>query len=373
MTVSGRNVATTLILLFVAALLLLFLGQVTEVAILLFIAALLSVYFAAITDFLMYRVALPRWLALTIAVLGTLAGVVGIGILVLPPVVNQFQELVSRLPGFAQALEQKVAELAERYPILQGTAFGSERGGLVEGMITDASSFVRGSAVPYLTTGGKMAVELFSVLAMAIYMARNPSMYRDGVMSLVPPKHRQLARTITADMRDTLQTWIWAQLFAMLVLAVLTGMGLWLLRVPYALAFGVFTGAVAIVPFFGTIISTVLPALLMLTISGWVHATAVLGLGIVVHLVEANVVAPLIFEERVSLPPVLTILSVLVMASLLGVFGLLVAVPTLAAIMVLTRHILFGQVYGEFDLRRSTKAVLVGMTGERKIVVVPES
>ena len=117
---------------------------------------------------------------------------VGIGILVLPPVVNQFQELVSRLPGFAQALEQKVAELAERYPILQGTAFGSERGGLVEGMITDASSFVRGSAVPYLTTGGKMAVELFSVLAMAIYMARNPSMYRDGVMSLVPPKHRQL-------------------------------------------------------------------------------------------------------------------------------------------------------------------------------------
>jgi predicted PurR-regulated permease PerM len=111
----------------------------------------------------------------------------------------------------------------------------------------------------------------------------------------------------------------------------------------------------------------------MLTISGWVHATAVLGLGIVVHLVEANVVAPLIFEERVSLPPVLTILSVLVMASLLGVFGLLVAVPTLAAIMVLTRHILFGQVYGEFDLRRTTKAVLVGMTGERKIVVVPES
>jgi predicted PurR-regulated permease PerM len=217
-----------------------------------------------------------------------------------------------------------------------------------------------------------MAVELISVLAMAIYMARNPAMYREGIMALVPPKHRQLARTIAADMRDTLQTWIWAQLFAMLVLAVLTGIGLWLLRVPYALAFGVFTGAVAIVPFFGTIISTILPALLILTMSSWVHAVAVASLGVVVHLVEANVVAPLIFEERVSLPPVLTILSVLVMASLLGVFGLLVAVPTLAAIMVLTRHILFGQVYGELDLRRTTKAVLVGMTGERKIVVVPE-
>jgi predicted PurR-regulated permease PerM len=372
MTLAGRNVATTLIVLFVAALLLLFLGQVSEVAILLFIAALLSVYFAAITDFLMYRVALPRWLALALAVLGTLAGVVGIGVLVVPPVVNQVQDLVSRLPGFAEDLERLVTQLAERYPILEGTAFGSEQGGLVEGLITDASNFVRGSAVPYLTTGGKMAVELISVLAMAIYMARNPAMYREGIMALVPPKHRQLARTIAADMRDTLQTWIWAQLFAMLVLAVLTGIGLWLLRVPYALAFGVFTGAVAIVPFFGTIISTILPALLILTMSSWVHAVAVASLGVVVHLVEANVVAPLIFEERVSLPPVLTILSVLVMASLLGVFGLLVAVPTLAAIMVLTRHILFGQVYGELDLRRTTKAVLVGMTGERKIVVVPE-
>jgi predicted PurR-regulated permease PerM len=154
------------------------------------------------------------------------------------------------------------------------------------------------------------------------------------------------------------------------VLAVLTGIGLWLLRVPYALAFGVFTGIVAIVPFFGSIVSTILPALLMLTIGGWVHSVAVLGLGVAVHLVEANIVAPLIFEERVSLPPVLTILSVLVMASLLGVLGLVVAVPTLAAVMVLVRHILFGQVYAEQDLRRVPKAVLVeATTGERKIII----
>ncbi len=83
-------------------------------------------------------------------------------------------------------------------------------------------------------------------------------------------------------------------------------------------------------------------------------------------------VAPLIFEERVALPPVLTILSVLVMAALLGVFGLVVAVPTLAAVMVLLRHILFGQVYGEQDMRRISSAVLVHVTGERKAVVVPE-
>jgi predicted PurR-regulated permease PerM len=100
------------------------------------------------------------------------------------------------------------------------------------------------------------------------------------------------------------------------------------------------------------------------------HATLVTVLGLGVHLLEANVVAPVIFEERVNLPPVLTILSVLVMASLLGVLGLLVAVPTLAAVMVILRHVLFGQIYGEQDLERVPAAVLVATTGEQKVIVV---
>lgn len=373
MTTAGPRVATTLVVLFVAALLLLFLGQVSEVAILLFIAVLLGVYLGAVTDLLVRHTRLPRPWALSGAVVGSLAGMIGIAALVLPPVLTQVQDLIASLPRYAQELEATLAHLAERYPVLQNTALGTESGGFVEAMIDDASQFVRGSMLPYLTAGGKVAVELVSVLAMAVYLARNPGVYREGVISLVPPRHRQLARTIAADLNDTMRTWIWAQLFAMLVLAVLTGIGLWILQVPYALAFGVFTGIVAIVPFFGTIVSTILPALLILTIGSGVHALAVLGLGVVVHLVEANVVAPLVFEERVSLPPVLTILSVLVMATLLGVFGLLVAVPTLAATMVLIRHILFGQIYDEHDLRRTPKAVLVEhLTGERKVIVVPD-
>jgi predicted PurR-regulated permease PerM len=345
---------------------------VSEVAILLFIAALLSVYLTTVTDALVRRTRMPRGIALALSVVGSLAVAVGIGALVLPTVVSQVQELLSRLPGYAQDFDAMLAGLAERYPVLQGTALGSEGGGLVQIVIDDTSDFVRGSLVPYLTAGGKVAVELVSVLAMAIYMARSPALYREGLLALVPPRYRQIARTVVTDLRDTMRTWIWAQLFAMLVLAVLTVIGLWLLRVPYALAFGVFTGIVAIVPFFGTIVSTILPSLLVLTISSGVHALAVLGLGVAVHLVEANVVAPLLFEERVSLPPVLTILSVLVMASMLGVFGLLVAVPTLAAVLVLIRHILFGQVYAEHDPTQVPKAVLVGSTGERKVVVLPE-
>jgi predicted PurR-regulated permease PerM len=69
--------------------------------------------------------------------------------------------------------------------------------------------------------------------------------------------------------------------------------------------------------------------------------------GVVVHLIEANLVAPILMHRQVRLPPVLTILSVLVMAELAGPIGLVVAVPTLATVMVLVRHILLRHVYGD--------------------------
>lgn len=368
-TAGDRRLAATFVILFVAALLLLFLGQVTEILFLLFLAALLAVLVSAITDVLCRRLHVPRPLGLTLALVGIMAAVTGIGALVLPPVIAQAEALIRSVPEQAAQLEGTLSRLAERYPFLRGTRLGTE-GGALHALFDDATDFVRGSLLPYLTAGGKLAVELVSVLAMAIYLARNPQEYRAGLVSLVPPKYRQLGRTIMTDLAETLRTWIGAQLLAMLVLAVLTAIGLWLLRVPYALAFGVFAGVVAIVPFFGTIVSTALPALFVLP-NGVLHALAVLLLGVVVHVFEANVVQPLIFEERVSLPPVLTILSVLIMASLLGVLGLIVAVPTLASVMVILRHVLYGQIYREQSLERVPSAVLIGAaTGERKAIVV---
>jgi predicted PurR-regulated permease PerM len=133
----------------------------------------------------------------------------------------------------------------------------------------------------------------------------------------------------------------------MAVLALLTALGLWILGVPYWLAFGIFTGLVAIVPFFGTLVSTLLPALFVVASGDWVKVLTVLLLGVLVHVVEANVVVPRIMQHKVDLPPVLTIASVLIMGTLLGAIGLIVAVPLLCVIMVLIRHVLHAQIYGE--------------------------
>jgi len=118
---------------------------------------------------------------------------------------------------------------------------------------------------------------------------------------------------------------------------------------------------VAIVPFFGTLLSTTLPALFVLTGQGYHgfsplgHALLVVGLGVVVHLIEGNVVSPLVMSKKVDLPPVLTIMAVLVIGQLLGGLGLIVALPTLAALMVIVRRILITRIYEGQGFRRTTR------------------
>ena len=337
----------TFVALFVAALAVWFVIRVVEVLLLVFIAALCAVYLSAITDLLERRFRLARWLGLTAAVVATLAAVVGIGALLVPPVIDQTQALVSGLPQTLTNIQNVLAAWAREYPVLRSTELADPSSGLVARLIDDAAGFLRGSILPYVTAGGKLFIEGASVVVMALYLARQPRLYRDGILALISPKHRSVGARILSDAHATLRAWVVGQLLAMMVLALLTALGLWVLGVPYWLAFGIFTGLVAVVPFFGTLVSTLLPALFVVGTGDWLKVLAVIGLGVAVHVIEANVVVPRIMERRLALPPVLTIASVLVMGTLLGVVGLVVAVPVLAVTMVIVRHVLQGEIYGD--------------------------
>jgi predicted PurR-regulated permease PerM len=95
-------------------------------------------------------------------------------------------------------------------------------------------------------------------------------------------------------------------------------------------------------------VSTVVPALFVLGGAGGpVGALLVMLLGVSVHLIEANIVAPIVMQRGVNLPPVFSIMAVLIAGTLLGPLGLLVAVPTLCIVMVLVRKVLIERIYGD--------------------------
>lgn len=326
-----------------------------EVLLLLFISVLFGIYLSAITDSLQRRLAMPRVVGLLIALLLTFVAAGGVLWLIVPPVLQQTQELIQTMPALMAGWETDLRSAAIASPFIEQLLGTLEEGESYTGaVVSQVGGYFRG-VMPYVFSGVTFLIHFISVLVMGIYLALRPAMYREGLILLVPPLHRELVRDILRDLGRTLKAWIVGQILAMAVLGGLTWLGLELIGVPYALAFGVFTGAVAIVPFFGTLFSTLLPAVFVLGTGGVTQMLWVILLGVGVHAFEANIVAPMIMERQVHLPPVLSILAVLVMAHLLHLIGLLVAVPVLAVIMVVARRVYVHRVLEGKGFRRAIR------------------
>ena len=321
--------------------------RTVDVLLVLFLAAILAVYFDAVTEFLCRAFGVSQTLGLAIGVALSLGALVGVAVLIAPAVAVQVNDLLANLPKYLTDLDQNINRLVQSIPMLGRNVAGGDTRGVLATALNDIFGFFRSAAVPYLRGGVEFLIEGVSVLVMAVYLSRHPGLYVEGIVAVVPPSRRRLAREILADLGSTLRAWVVGQAIAMVLLGGLTTLGLWALGVPYFLAFGVFAGVAALVPFFGTLFSTLLPALFALGVAGLPKALAVLAIGVGVHLIEANVVAPVVMERQINLPPVITIAGVLLIGRLFGLAGLVVAVPILVLVLVLVRHILLGEVYGD--------------------------
>lgn len=334
-------------------------GAAADVFLLLFAGILVSLYLGAVTEFFVRRARLPRGVAFALAIICTLGGIFGLFWLLVPPVIEQTRQLVGVVPGMISGWESRIQEAAARIPALSGVVKPGEHP-IVSAVYAQAAGMFD-NALPRIAGIVHVAINVFSVGVMAIYLASNPAVYREWLIALFPPVHRDLVRDVLTDLGGQLRAWIVSQLFAMSTLALLTAIGLYILKVPYWLTFGIFTGAVAIVPFFGTLVSTIIPALFVLSGAGiWGfsaggHAALVVFLGTVIHIIESNVVVPLIVANKVHLPPVLTIMAVLIVGKLMGPAGLLIAVPLLVVLMVVVRRILVTRIYQGQGFRKAAR------------------
>ncbi|MGK2962973.1 MAG: AI-2E family transporter [Gemmatimonadaceae bacterium] len=329
-------------------------GSTASIFLLLFLAIIISLYLGAVRDLLVKRGRVPERIAFFLAIVGTLVAIVGLFTLLVPPVVEQTRELVSVLPDQISRWESSIDRFMSRFPAMREVWRPGEHKVLIA--VYDQLSTTAGDVVPKVFSLVHIVIEVFAVLVMSIYLALQPGVYREWLIALFPPVHRDLVRDVLRDLADALRSYIVAQLLAMTILAVFTAIGLYILDVPYWLTFGIFTGMVAVVPFFGSLISTVLPALFVLGgPGGGTRALLVLLLGVLVHVFEGNVVIPRVMSHRLELPPVLTIIAVLLMGSLLGPLGLVLAVPILASAMVIVRRILINRIYEGRGFRKSTR------------------
>jgi predicted PurR-regulated permease PerM len=318
--------------------------QASNVFLLLFLAILLSLFLRAVADVFESRLRLPPAIALLVSVLISLGALVGLVTILVPPFAEQTRALAQELPRYIAGLEAQLTKLGERIPPLKEYLATDDHKALTV-LYEQASAQLEG-LLPKVFGLLHLAIDGFALMVMSLYLARRPADYREWLIALFPPTQRELVRDVLLEIARDLRSWITGQLLGMMILAVLTAIGLAALRVPYWLTFGIFTGAVAIIPFFGTLVSTTIPALFVLASDGdpW-RVLGVIILGTVIHLIESNLVLPLITENQVKLPPVLSIMSVLIFGQLLGPVGLVVAVPILVVLTVIVRRVLVNRIY----------------------------
>ncbi len=335
-------------------LLLWMLGATAHVFLLLFIAIIISLYLGAVRDLLVEKAHVPPKLAFFLSVVGSATALLGLFAILLPPVVEQTRQLIVVMPNYIEAWETGIDHFVTRFPAMREVWRPGEHP-LISAVYSQLSAQAE-SVVPKVLSIVQVLIDCFAVGVMSIYLALQPGVYREWLIALFPPIHRDLVRDVLRDLADALRAYIVGQLLTMTVLAALTAAGLYILDVPYWLTFGVFTGLVAVVPFFGTLLSTTLPALFVLGgPGGGTRALYVLTLGVVIHLIEGNLVSPLVMSKKIDMPPVLTITAVLVIGKLLGPLGLVVALPTLVTVMVIVRRILINRIYEGKGFRKSTR------------------
>ena len=212
-------------------------------------------------------------------------------------------------------------------------------------MLAEQIDSLRNNMGRIASSAGAMAMtfssglmNLLLVFIGAIYIAAQPGLYRAGLLQLVPKS----VRDVSADALDTsaraLRLWLGGQLIAMAVVAVLTGIGLWLLGVPAAFALALIAFLLDFVPIIGPIAAAIPGILLGFTVSPKIGlATAVLY--IVIQQIESNVLQPLIQQRAVELPPALLLFSLLVFGTLQGFAGLLLAAPLTVVLYVLVKRL----------------------------------
>jgi predicted PurR-regulated permease PerM len=191
-----------------------------------------------------------------------------------------------------------------------------------------------------------LITDLYVLLFIAIFVAAEPQTYRNGLLRLLPPAARGRAGEVMDQLGDTLWKWFLGRLGSMVVTGLLTAIGMAVLGVPFPILLGVVTGVMVFVPNLGAAIAGALAFLFALTV-GPTTALLVIPVYLLIQLVESNLITPLIQREAIDAPPALLIAMQVLMGALLGAWGVLVASPLLAVLLVLNKTIYRHEVLGE--------------------------
>lgn len=281
------------------------------------------------------RMSLPRAVAAMLAVLVGFAGLALILLAIIPPVVQEWDNLVESVEdayddifvwledGPVGLNERQVDDLREEINDFQDRAIAGAAEGAVAGL-------------PVVVE--VLAGVLLAIVVSFYFLLDGPRLWRWMVERAPASDQKRLER---AGYRawETLSRYLRGLALVALVDAVGIGVGAWILGVPLVLPIAVLTLITAFIPIIGAVAAGIVAALIALADGGFEAALWMLGIVILVQQIEANVVSPLLVGKAVELHPLIVLLGVVAGGAIAGVLGAILVTPLIAVLWVLIREL----------------------------------
>jgi len=328
---SLRGVVRVMLMVTGCAIALYLLWRVREVVKLAAISLFFGLTLLPIVDAVCRKSRAPRALVILGVYVVLIAAVAVVGYVVVPSLVKEVQQLSGHASQYAGELRHnptfrrydnryhitaKLVKDAHRLPQLLGHLAGP-----LKDVTVQAFSFV---------------AELVTVLAIAFLLVLHGRDYLGMGLSLTGSRENRYRRVII-EINRAVANYMVGNIVISALATLATWIVLSILGVPYALSLGFVVGFFDLIPLVGATLGAIIVAAATVTVS-FPTATIVWVLFIIVwQRFEDYVVQPVVYGKTLRVNPIVTIISVLVGASLLGILGALLAIPTAAAIQIVLR------------------------------------
>ncbi len=368
------NLGQTLGLL-VLAICLYILWQIRQVILLVFAAVVLATALNRLARRLQQS-GLKRLWAVLLSIAILLAVLFGFFLLIVPPFVNEVQQLIDLLPKGVIRINQLLNLLKTNIPS-QFNQYLPDINNLIQQLQPVVNQLLGGSVAFFSNTLGAI-LSFLLVLVLTLMMLAQPQSYRKTFVRLFPSFYRRRVDGILDRCEVALGRWIIGALISMSVVALLSIIGLSALGVRLALAQGVLAGLLNFIPNIGPTLSVVLPMTIALLDAPW-KSVAVLILYFIIQQFESSLLTPYVMAQQVALLPAITLMSQVFFATFFGFLGLILALPLTVVGQVWVTEVLIVDILDPWHSRREAAFDIAGIDesqaeaeADRKAPILPQ-
>ena len=291
---------------------------------------------------------IPRSISLFLVLAVISVIIFTIFILVLPPFIKEFNEILVDIPNGLSKINILINTNLNKFNNL----FYGEQSenvidifSLINNVVTipDVSTIAKAIQESFknlINIAGNLGsglLRLIFVLAVSLMISIDPKQYKENILLLIPKNYRNKFRNILEKCNIALANWTFSMVISSLSVGVLSLIILSILDVKYVVSNALIAMVLNIIPNIGPVISAIFPISIALLDNFW-KPLAVLGAYVIIQNIESYIIMPSIMKKKANLLPGLTLISQFGFTFIFGPLGLILSLPLAVVIQVLIKE-----------------------------------